>query len=556
MATINQYFDFSLLAQSAYENLSGVAYGDNDALKNRLAASGNDSGFTAKQAELFTDGINGFSLRDHNPNGLLTGFSASLFESNANPGEFTLALRGTEPTDPRDLLSDTDLALTGLARDQIISMYRYYKQLITPAGQAVNYSSAELLTLAGIKDFTDTPLATSVSYLVLLAETSFDTGLGKLSPTAKINVVGHSLVGSLAMAFVNLFPNAVAHAYTFNGAGLGGAGIELIDRITGVQSSVASNLVTNLIADPNNDFTAGVGTVLGETKRSFIEKQSLAFSDHSMGLLTDSLALQSLLARIDPSLTLDKLNILLKSASADPANTLELTLDALRTLFQKNYQYGQLEYDAVPTMVGDGATARNAYYVNLQSLQTWWKDSPFTGLSIQPLAEVNGSQIATLALADTAEGMAYRYALYKLNPFVVTGSSALYDGINAHNELKLYSPASNTGHFTEQYLRDRAAMLTWKLGFGTKDTAPVGDTFVKPQGGTPFYFEDFTSNAITTKMRIGGGDSVDAVMSRPLGDFKFVVFGSENGDVLTGQGKDDRLYGGGWINEAFWQEVA
>ena len=146
-------------------------------------------------------------------------------------------------------------------------------------------------------------------------------------------------------------------------------------------------------------------------------------------------------------------------------------------------------------------------------------------------------------------------ALYKLNPFVVTGSSAFYDGIKAHNELKLYTPTSNTGHFTEQYLKDRAAMLAWKLSFGTKDTAPVGDTFVKLQGGTPFYFEDF-SNATTTKMRIGGGDSVNAVMSRPLGDFKFVVFGSENGDVLTGQGKDDRLYGGGWINEAFWQEVA
>ena len=87
-------------------------------------------------------------------------------------------------------------------------------------------------------------------------------------------------------------------------------------------------------------------------------------------------------------------------------------------------------------------------------------------------------------------------------------------------------------------------MLTLKLGFGTRDTELVGDIFVKPQGGTPFYFEDFTSNAITTKMRIGGGDSVDAVMSRPLGDFKFIVFGSENDDVLTGQGKDDRLYGG------------
>lgn len=112
--------------------------------------------------------------------------------------------------------------------------------------------------------------------------------------------------------------------------------------------------------------------------------------------------------------------------------------------------------------------------------------------------------------------------LTKLNPFVITGSTALYDGINAHNELKLYSPDSNTGRFTEQYLKDRAAMLSWKLGFGTRDTEPVGDTFVKPQGGTPFYFEDFASNAITTKMRIGGGDSVNAVMSRPLGDFKLL----------------------------------
>ena len=92
----------------------------------------------------------------------------------------------------------------------------------------------------------------------------------------------------------------------------------------------------------------------------------------------------------------------------------------------------------------------------------------------------------------------------------------------AHNELRLYSPASGTGVFTEQYLKDRAAMLSWKLSFGTKDTQPVGDTFVKPQGGTPFYFEDFTSNAITTKMRIGGGDSINAVMGRPLGDFRLV----------------------------------
>jgi hypothetical protein len=56
-------------------------------------------------------------------------------------------------------------------------------------------------------------------------------------------------------------------------------------------------------------------------------------------------------------------------------------------------------------------------------------------------------------------------------------------------------------------------MLSWQLQFGFNDTQPVGDTYVKLQGGAPFYFEDFTSNAITTKMRIGG-DMVNTVMKR------------------------------------------
>jgi len=143
----------------------------------------------------------------------------------------------------------------------------------------------------------------------------------------------------------------------------------------------------------------------------------------------------------------------------------------------------------------------------------------------------------------SAHRQAYRCALYKLNPFAVTGSTVLYDGINAHGELNRYNPATGSGNLTEQYLKDRASMLSWKLHFGTHDTEPVGDTFVKPQSGTPFYFEDFTSNAITTKMRIGGGDSVNAVMSRPLGDFNLIVFGSENNDALTGHGKADSLNG-------------
>ena len=197
-------------------------------------------------------------------------------------------------------------------------------------------------------------------------------------------------------------------------------------------------------------------------------------------------------------------------------------------------------------MTGDSAAGRNDYYINLQSLQTWWEASPFkaTGLSIQPLAASGSTQIAAMAMADTTDAQAYRYALYKLNPFAVTGSTALYEGINAHGQLDRYNPTTGSGSLTDQYLKDRAAMLSWKLQFGTNDTEPVGDTFVQPQGGMQFYFEDFTSNAITTKNAIGGGDSVNAVMSRPLGDFNLIVFGSDSDDVLTGQGNADRLDGG------------
>ena len=83
-----------------------------------------------------------------------------------------------------------------------------------------------------------------------------------------------------------------------------------------------------------------------------------------------------------------------------------------------------------------------------------------------------------------------------------TGTS-IYASHNAAGQLNLYNP-TGSGELTDQYLKDRAAMLTWKLQFGTHDTQPVGDTFVKPQGGTPFYFEDETTN---TKIRLGAGDS-------------------------------------------------
>jgi hypothetical protein len=137
----------------------------------------------------------------------------------------------------------------------------------------------------------------------------------------------------------------------------------------------------------------------------------------------------------------------------------------------------------------------------------------------------------------------------------VTGSNVLYDGINAHGELDLYDPATGQGELTERYLRDRAAMLSWKQHFAYDDIQPESGTFYKFQGGTPYYFRDMTTD---TRVSIGGGYRLD--MLQPLTEFSHVVFGTENDDPIFGQGKNDWLYGGAgadtFASREAWKEAA
>ena len=543
---IEKYFEYAQLAQASYGLFTSH---DAASVKAKLT----DIDFTELQASVFSDPSTGYTLLSHQPN-TLSGFSASVFQSAS--GEYTLAIRGTE-VDLAGLITDwgtaniADIGFNGIAIKQAIDLMNYYQQLTAVAGQPlVQYQYTDGPILPGLPGYSIT--AGSISYTT---STATETGVlaGK-----HFTVTGHSLGGHLALIMGRLAPGFVDAVYTYNAPGfdtnlVGGSDNTewFFDQLaeqqalaTGQPSTIGTAFDTTKISNlvVTADLIADIGNVPGSQLEEFHEDSGIA-SAHSIVGMTDSLALQSLLAKIDPSLTLDQLNTLLKAANSDPANTLERTLDALRTLFQQTYQYGQLDYDAVPTLLGDTPAGRDDYYTNLQSLTAWWDASPFTALTVKPLAELTGSQIAAAAMADTAEGQAYRYAIYKLNPFAITGSSALYEGVNAHGELDLYDPATGTGSLTDQYLKDRAAMLGWQLQFAFNDTQPTGDTYVKLQSGTPFYFEDFTSNAITTKMRIGGGDTTNAVMSRPLSDFNLIVFGSENNDLLTGQGKADRLYG-------------
>ena len=101
----NELFESALLSEAAYADLAGKT--TPGAVEKVLIAEG----FSPTQAAKF---VAQWRVVDHQPN-TSTGLSATLFErldsSGNGTGEFTLAVRGTEPSilDPRDLIVDRQI---------------------------------------------------------------------------------------------------------------------------------------------------------------------------------------------------------------------------------------------------------------------------------------------------------------------------------------------------------------------------------------------------------------------------------------------------------------
>ncbi len=491
MSTIIEYFEQAELAFGAYSTLhteiTGGAYTD--------ALEDVGKGMSSSQATTFA--LKWKVVDQYND---VSGLSATVFQEIAT-GKRYLAIRGTELNDPGDIVA-TGIIISGLI-----------------------------------------PLDLAAQYLLLKAQVQSWLSNGTL--THGFTVSGHSLGGYLAVGLGADFGSDIGQAYLYNAPGLNGvlgSGTALILEAFGITTPVDPAKILNLKADAGISPIAGLGAQVAPMISIAIENQFLSdVSDpplslnHSQRVLTDSLALYATLAQIDPAASVDSITQILKASSLQNGDTLETTLDALRTLFQQNYQYGHLDYDAVPTLNGDSAVDRNEYYVNLQSLQTWWEASLFkaTGLNIQPLAVYSGTQIASMALADSADGQAYRYALYKLNPFAVTGSTVLYDVVNTHGELDRYNPTTGTGNLTDQYLNDRAAMLSWMNFFNKDDSIAVKIDHL----GVQYRFEDKTS---TYAVLLGNDSNIQSV---PVATLRQVVFGKDTGETLSGGDKIDHLYG-------------
>lgn len=320
MSTTNELFTQAEMALASYSTLAAGMSGD----VYSIALQDSGRGLSTSQATLFASTYTVVTQYNNASNGL----SATVF-ADANGQKF-LAIRGTE------------FGLTDLLTDAID------------------------IALLGTPEYQD-------QYASLKAKVTEWIGNGTLP--SSFTVSGHSLGGFLAGALTLDFDN-VSYAYLYNAPGVGGVGSSLahgLQALLGLEEQPSLNLsmVSNLRANAGISPISGLGIAWGDPISIFIEDQFAsdvenppAARNHSQQTLTDALAVYSLLAQLDPALTIDKITEFLHAASAENNRSLESTLDALR------FTLGQL---------GDTTTDyREAFYAHLYALQD---STAFTALA-------------------------------------------------------------------------------------------------------------------------------------------------------------------------------
>lgn len=531
MTTIHDAYINALLADATYALTTNKPNGyTHEDLKNLLSLS---TRMTSSLAQYIGDN---FTVVTHINSDDLTGsgFDATVWRS--NDGKVYVSMTGTEGL--QDFLSDVDLAVSsGTARAQLAEMVNWWLKISTPTT-----STAAQITLVPIYDNSVPP---QISYEFQSAPPV--QGLGLLNGVTNVEVNGHSLGGHLASAFARLFGTsagstgegkvAIDYVTTFNSAGFNGNSnfvFQEIERLigTGLGRLPSSSEQTNGFAEHGINVTTNsfFSSQVGQRVEIFNE-ESTGIPNHYMYKLTDALALGDVLARIDNTFDITRMNNLFESGSNKADASLESILDALVHLF-----IGNSISDTPIGDEGDSPNSRVIYHFNLAALKDELFDdatvlNPQLKPNYQNLRIVDVASLAGSASLDTAEGLAYRYALTELNPFAVVGTD-----YNVHNNgaLDFYNPTTGQGEITDQWLADRAQMLSHLLQCNHDDT-----NFASSISADQI-FEDYALPGIF--------DGTQLILTGPetLGEnSRQIIFGDDNAQQITGGNKNDHLYGGG-----------
>jgi pimeloyl-ACP methyl ester carboxylesterase len=486
-----------------------------------------------------------------------SGFSATLFQrvgSGAGSGEYVFAARGTEPDAGGgvDLSADVgDLVLDGLAWEQIVDMYNFWKQLSTPVGQT--YQKARLLlseyppesNRPGIRD----TLPFGPQLLRTIEFQTASDSLGLIDSAAVVDVTGHSLGGHLSSAFSRLFPANTNAAYGINGAGygnaLGSGNIAYVFSRLGGASSFDPNIIETLYGSAGpNLVTQNLGIGLAQAGRHdplFTESVFAAGATlgHGAPQMADSAAVYDIFIRLDnrgtyesPSIFLPRLLPIFQNAASSANRSLEEMVLSIARFFK-------LDDSEIST------NDRQALHSRIRLIED---STNFRALESKLIVRASGVGLASAARDDFGALV----SLLTLSPVWMTGTNAAGDQTMAStigaawgtqfDDWKLDKTTAESVRlrtFTDRWMSDRAQMLGRLLYANSVDLNPNSGVVPALAGSQNTVYRDLRRNiSITTE--VGAAPAT--------GSARYVLFGSddsETGNALSGNRLADRLYGGG-----------
>ncbi len=550
-----ELYKYVKLATAGYVDLTGLLQFGAEVLELRAAEQ---SRFPAALGRQFftTDGwaVLGDPRHTNGSHNSASGLAATLFGkpgTNGNPGEKVLAVRGTEGSEVNAALY-LDLVQADLG--EIGGFGIAISQLVDLVNLVFRHQAAQgetgVLQLSLKKGFippSGAPVVSVAGVSHWLEGHYNGVGVGGLSPGDTLTVVGHSLGGHLAAMLHRLMPGQFTQAVVFNSArydppssqGLTSQFLSLFGQ-WGLAPSGGFNNVSMFDSEdqaPGDDIS-GVSSLITGSLYGPLQAVITETNSHVIEPFMGSLSLHALMARMNPSLSLTESGQILQAMSQREANSDEGLLAALyKVLKGQALQSTDLtEFGAGLFGAGD-IDARQKFYVKLLEAEA----AANSGLQLIPLSNISVTNLiegATGALDATHDvTLAYRYALRELNPFIITGSEALYaphnTGANV-GKLDLYDLVNRDGQLTAEWIADRAAFLAWKNLANTADVTTV----LRPEftTGNRAFFEDHASAYATTIS--------DAVLPPVDDTTRRFVFGSDASDLLNGGQYSDRLYGG------------
>jgi hypothetical protein len=549
MSSISSLLIKASFAQASYATIPSI---DRETLINRLQTE--SGGFTPTQAARFADKYS--LVTQYNDDavagtGNATSFSVAVFKD-ISTNKLTVALKGT--LEGGDYVpTDTNIFINGAGYDQIIAMQNWWRRESAVQDTLVRQFKLEATTTTAAPPVGGIAVSQGAGVIYYLVESQSVMATGNLATaiTASANTVdvtGHSLGGHLAMAFQSLNDAATATVTTFNAPGFTSSTTnqQFFTALGGTFPAGAKT--TNVIADGVRADDVSFRAIAGLHSRPGIainvrienqvpagEPAKPSARNHSMTILTDAIAVAETFSKVDSSFTLNNFSALFDGASNQEFTSLEQLAGKLRNLIRG----ANPDQPNLPA----GNSEREKLYAALGQVQD--DLLVLTNAGPQPLRRIRDlAQFAPASIAananNGAEALAYRYALKELNPFAIVGDDSLYARHNTNGELKLFDPDStsaNNGQLTEQYFKDRAAMLnalTTRNILDAADSTPIG------QASATYRYTQFRDDRLDTRVRVG-------VDGRDETNRQQVWFGSNASDTLNGGliggVKDDRIYG-------------